>query len=197
MKFTGPCATPDTIDHPAHPDGGTWPFLMIHGDQATWADTRTELIGALIEGYDTLPDDPTGYERGFVARYTQAVAVATDAQTSVLLDAGEKGHFDPDALTRTPEGEERIQALFGERTVAYDPTGTALDSHRDETGTPVWDFDVPLVLVATDYAPYTGLPAPTGRVLYVDPSTETSYLDSLQSLNRVILFVGQDAEAVG
>lgn len=193
MKFTGPCGTPDTIDHPDHPNGDVWPFLMIHGDQATWADTRTELLGALIEGYDGLPDDPSGYESGFVARYTQAVAVATDVQTSVLLDAGEQGAFDPDALARTPEGEERLQVLFRERTISFDPTGTALDGQRDPAGNPVWDFDVPLVLIATDYAPYTDLREPTGRVIFVDPSTETTYLDSLQALNRVILFVGQDA----
>lgn len=189
MKITGPCGTPETIEHPERHDGGMWPFVMIHGDQATWADSRTELVGALIEGYEELGDNPAGYEAAFEARYTQAVALATSVQTSVLLDAAEAGTFDPADLVATPAGEEQLQAFFVERTVPFDPRGTALAGNVDDSGAPVWDHEVPLVLIATDYAPFTDRPLPTGRVVMIDPSNEKTYLDCLHALSRIVLFV--------
>lgn len=45
-----------------------------------------------------------------------------------------------------------------------------------------WQHVVPLVLIATDYLPFTGREAPTGNVLWLDPSTEVTYLRSLARL---------------
>ena len=45
---------------PGRSDGQQWPFAMLHrdqthGDLCTVADTNTELLGALIDGYADLP----------------------------------------------------------------------------------------------------------------------------------------------
>lgn len=189
MKVTGPCATPDTIEHPAHPDGGPWPFFMVHGDKATWADTRTELISALIDGYEDLPETPEGFEAAFDLRYAQAITLASDVQASMMAHAVESGAVDLGDLTSTPVGDEQFQALLTERTIPFDPRGTVLDTGDG----PVWDCEIPLVLIATDYAPFSGRPLPTGRVAFVDPSTETAYLDSLQAFGRVLVLSLQDA----
>jgi hypothetical protein len=190
MKTTGPCATPDTITHPPHPDSddGRWPFLMIHGSTAVWADTRTELIGELIAGYDDLADDPDGYQEATGLRYVQAVTVTTAVQTSVLLEAGESGAFDPAVLVTTPKGDEQLQALMIERTVPFAPApGTPLDGDGDDG--PVWDHEVPLVLIATDYAPFTDRARPTGRIIWFDPSNERTHLNSLADLGQIALFI--------
>lgn len=39
-----------------------------------------------------------------------------------------------------------------------------------------WNRVVPLVLVSSDYHPYTLVPAPTGNIIWLDPRTEESLL---------------------
>ena len=158
------------------PHESVWPFLMAHGDQITWADTRSELVGALIDGYDEIPDTPDGVTAATWARYRQSVAVAADVQASILADATDKGAFDPEQLAATPEGEAILNALMVERTVP-------LTEIRE------WTFEVPVVLIESDYAPFTERPRPEGRIIWIDPSDEARYLDSLERVRRVRVFV--------
>ena len=174
MKVTVDSPPPGTGPEPP-PHESVWPFLMAHGDQITWADTRTELVGALIDGYDGILDGPDGLAEATWARYRQAVAVAADVQASILLDATEKGAFDPEQLAATPDGEAVLNALMVERTVPL-------------TEMAEWTFEVPLVLVATDYAPFTDRPQPSGRIIWMDPSDEARHLDSLERVGRVRVF---------
>jgi hypothetical protein len=165
------------------PHESLWPFLMAHGDQITWADTRSELVAVLIDGYDEIADTPDGVTEATWARYRQAVAVAADVQASILADATDKGTFDPEMLAATPEGETILNALMVERTVPL-------------TEVSEWTFEVPLVLVDTDYAPFTERARPDGRIIWIDPSDEARYLDSLERVGRVRVFtIGTDTDA--
>lgn len=50
----------------------------------------------------------------------------------------------------------------------------------------VWPFEVPLYLLASQYAPYTDMPLPIGEhVVIVDPSTERTVLDGLGALGAI------------
>lgn len=51
--------------------------------------------------------------------------------------------------------------------------------------------DVPLVLVATEYAPYGTAVKPAGNVMWVDPFTETTFLDTLSEIGIVELLVNE------
>lgn len=189
MYLSGPCLTPETIEEPEHPEGDIWAFLMIHGEVATWADSLTELLTQIVEGYIFLEDTPEGHREALGLRYEQALSVATSTQTSFLIEGANRGEFDPDVMVGSPVGDEQLQALMIERTVAFDPSGTALDGFRDENGAPVWSHPVPLVLISTDYAPFTDLVAPTGNIVFIDPSSEATYLDSLHRVGRIVLLV--------
>ena len=47
------------------------------------------------------------------------------------------------------------------------------------------DLAVPLVVIATDYQPYTDRLAPNGRIVWLDPSTEVTFLRALDSLGII------------
>lgn len=50
-----------------------------------------------------------------------------------------------------------------------------------------WRRTIPLVLVVTDYEPFTMLRRPKGNVLWIDPSTETTLLDSAAGAGFITL----------
>lgn len=157
-------------------DGTQWPMALVRGDQTVFADTATELVGHLIEGYANLPDTEGGNAQALVARWRTCVATASDVQALICADRAAEGTFDPAA-----ESEEVLTALFSDKTVPVE-------------GFDTWDLgSVPLVLVATDYEPYTERVAPTGNVLWIDPSDEVAFLHSLTNLG-VIQFYTHDAE---
>ena len=175
MKVTVDSPPPGTGPEPP-PHESVWPFLMAHGDQITWADTRSELVAALIDGYDEIADSPDGVTEATWARYRQTMAVTADVQASILADATDKGAFDPEQLAATPEGETILTALMVERTVPF-------------TELVEWTFEVPLVLIESDYAPFTDRARPDGRIIWIDPSDERRYLESLERVQRVRVFV--------
>ena len=87
---------------------------------------------------------------------------------------GAEGDFDPEV-----ESEAVLTAIFAEKDQAV------LDIEE-------WDHKMPLFLIATDYAPYTKVPAPKGNVLWIDPATELTLLLSLQALGDFELLVNED-----
>jgi hypothetical protein len=50
---------------------------------------------------------------------------------------------------------------------------------------------VPLVLMTSDYVPFTERPAPTGNIFWLDPTTELTYLRSLDRLGVMKLLVSE------
>jgi hypothetical protein len=151
---------------PARPDGSPWPLLLVHGDRITGADTATELLGQLIPGYADLPGDDAGHDDALWRRYESAVATAGELQETLLATA--TAHDDFDAATA---GEQVLTALLIAKTSPYSG--------------PTWRQTVPLVLIDTDYQPFTARPRPDGRVIYLRPAQEHDYLASLAEAGLV------------
>lgn len=155
-----------------------FPFAISFNDSAVFADTRTELTSELIEGYAEIPEGEAGDEQALIARYRSAVDIANATQGLIAGQASESGQFD-----QTTETEDVLTALFTEK-----------DQKIDEIAE--WNHSVPLVLVASGYAPYNSTPRPTGNVLWLDPFTETTYLQTLAEIGLIELVVRDDqAEA--
>lgn len=164
-------ALPDTL--PVREDGTAYPFALAWQDRAVLADTRTELTAEIIEGYAELPEGEEGDTEALYARYRTSVQIANTIQQVLAANATEEGTFDPSL-----QSEDVLTAIFTDRS-------EKIDEITD------WTHDVPLVLLATEYAPYVTAVRPTGNVLFVDPYTETTFLESLSNLGVVELFVNE------
>lgn len=152
---------------PEHPDGEPWPYAALDAEGVvTLSDTATELVAKAIEGYDTMGDDAA-----LAARYDSLVELGERLQEHLRSAACVDGRWDPAAAT-----EETLTALYRPRTVAF-------------TEAAAWEHEVPLVAVSTDYQPFTDRPAPTGRLVWLDPSTELTYLQTLDRIGAIELHV--------
>lgn len=89
----------------------------------------------------------------------------------VLALRGSRHRRDLDAA-----GEDVLTALFSSRS----------KPHEDGD----WYHDVPLVLIATDYEPYTDRKRPSGKIVWISPETEVTFLRALEVLGlfELLLF---------
>lgn len=159
---------------PLREDGTNYPFLMAYQNRVVMGDTRTELVADLIPDYAGIDASTTeGIEKSLVTRYECLVNVANQLQQLLAAEAANNGTFDPQVET-----EDVLTALF---------------TSRDERITVgEWKPELPpLVLLATDYAPYTGDTRPTGNVKFLDPHTETTFLDTLHGVGAIELYVNE------
>lgn len=156
-------------------DGEPWPFALSNGDTSVFADSAHDIIAHLIPGYgdlDTAEDATEAHDQALLLRWQTAVLTASDVQAAICGDRVHEGKFDP-----ATESEDALTALFGDKTVAVE----GFDS---------WDNEhVPLVLIATDYEPYTERDLPTGNVLWIDPSDEIAFLNSLANLGVIEFYI--------
>lgn len=151
----------------ADPIPGGYRFALTHGDgQVTVSDSLTGLVTVIIPDYPSLNTDPDAVADATLARVDHLTMVAAGVQDAILQTAAENGTFDPFECD-----DETLTALMCDRRVAY----TGGD----------WTGDVPLVLLATDYQPYTPLKAPTGNTILLDGATEEAFLTSLASVGLV------------
>jgi hypothetical protein len=180
---------------PERPDGGPWPYAAVGLSGDTYfADSVTEIIEATLPGYADLKfvDDAgnvefidEGNDVALVMRYDDLIGYATGLQQSIAGTAIERGDFDP-----TLVGEDVLTALFAERIVPFE--GVPLtDDANDPRVNLEWDLEVPLVLMTSDYVPFTERPAPTGNIFWLDPTTELTYLRSLDRLGVMKLLVSE------
>lgn len=165
-------ALPETL--PVREDGTAYPFALAWEDKAVLADTRTELTAELIEGYGDLPETEEGDTEALYARYRTSVQVANTLQQVLAANATEEGTFDPSL-----QSEDTLTAIFTDRAEKIDEISE-------------WTNAVPLVLVATEYAPYGTAVKPAGNVMWVDPFTETTFLDTLSEIGVVEFFVNEN-----
>lgn len=160
---------------PDHPENEPWAHvLLLPNGRCHFADTATELIDKILssEDVDYLGMDSDG---ALIARYEAAVAMAATIQTGLNRKAVESG-----TLVLEQAGETVLTALHVEKTVPWEGMPDA--GFGDEAR---WTHDVPLVLIATDYYPYTQRQKPTGNLAWIDPGTETTFLSSLNGLGLV------------
>lgn len=167
----------DLTTVPPHPHGQEWAYALTIREERSdgpvdvvhFADGPTDLVSILIPGYSAIPRNAAGDEYALLERYRYAVGIAQLHQEKLLADAVTDSSFDPAAAT-----EQLLTDLLASKAVPAD-----VDA---------WDEAVPLVLIATDYAPATSRPAPTGNVLFVDPHTEAGLLESLDLIGVFCLF---------
>ena len=164
-------ALPDTF--PVREDGTPYPFALAWEERAVLAESRTELTAEIIEGYADLPETEEGDTEALYARYRTSVQIANTLQQVLAANATEEGTFDP-----STQSEDVLTAIFTDRSEKIDEIAE-------------WTNTVPLVLVATEYAPYSTATKPAGNVLWVDPFTETTFLDTLSDLGLVELFINE------
>ncbi|GAA4035553.1 hypothetical protein GCM10023063_20110 [Arthrobacter methylotrophus] len=165
-------ALPETF--PVREDGTQYPFALAWENRAVFAETRTELTAELIDGYAELPETEEGDTGALYARYRASVQIANTLQQVLAASAVEEGTFDP-----STQSEDALTAIFTDREQKIDEIAEWTNQ------------DVPLVLVATEYAPYSTATRPAGNVLWVDPFTETTFLKTLSDIGIVELIVNE------
>lgn len=138
-------------------------FALIDNStlEVTTSDSIMELTDSILAGHRTETAD------GRLALRHDALADrANTLQALIVADA--------DAQTL---GEDALTVMLHDRrteTVIFDG----------------WESVLPLFLMATGYAPFTDVPRPSGAtIVWLDPHTERTFLDSLASLGAVQLFV--------
>ena len=149
---------------PAH-GGGPWPFVFVGPDgAAVFSDTRTEIVDAMIDCYPAVLDPLSMDDQALEARIDSLASLGSQAQAGILASLSDQ--------------EELLPLLD-------DVKLTALFAPKDSWPIPIttWDEQIPLLLLATNFAPFTETPAPSGeRIIWLDPTTETTYLDALSKL---------------
>jgi hypothetical protein len=154
---------------PRKPDGSNYEYAVIVGDTMRLADTYTALVGAIIDGYDDIADDDN--DAAMSARYHHARSFAA------VLQAGYNGQADDQGALAECDAAQ-VDALFADKVNAYS---------ADVFGSLDWDAPVPLVLIDGDYEPFTGLPAPTGNIAWINAVEEQAFVNSLHDLGAIQL----------
>ena len=168
----------EELDAPDSPDGESYQHALLYGDsQAAFADRLSELIDLILPGYGDLAETPEGDDEALIQRHRHLVEVANSVQADYNHQAVDRGLLDPattDENLLTATAHDRAQSWSGLHSEGSDRPGFN------------WDLAFPLVLIATDYAPYVAdRPTPTGTVVLLDPYDETTYLESLNRLGFV------------
>lgn len=83
------------------------------------------------------------------------MATATELQETLLATAAVHGDVDP-----ARADEASLTALLPDKTAPY--------------GEPVWRQQVPLVLIDTDYEPFTVRPRPGGKIVFLPRRRNTT-----------------------
>lgn len=172
MMDTHALLSPDQ-ELPAHPDDEKWAFVMVVGDQRIVADTATELLSVVIEGYENAADEV----QAFTLRFDHAVVTARTYQDLYLTSFSSSEHagdfFTNDAL---------LSAVMSPKYDAVNPEWIPQDGWSGQQ-LPV------LVVVSTLYAPYQPHVVPAGdNILVLDPYSEINYLRSLSTSGQFELY---------
>lgn len=161
-----------SLGHASADDLG-WRFVMEHSGKTIYADTRTELVGHILgPEYDALPDDPESNDRAFVMRAGSAIVTADLIQQIIAAGEAERGSWNAGAPS-----DYELTAFLTSRA----------DHPTELLGITEWRHPVPLVLVRSHFEPYARRAVPTGDIAWIDPTNETTFLDSLAALGQLSL----------
>lgn len=163
---------PSAGSFPTNDTGSSYRFALVRGEVSTFSDDLADLVEAIIPGYAVLDND-----EALIARWQCAAATATQVQ-ELLAVAND--------LNPGTESEDVLTAIFTDRANPL-PEGSLTAG--------AWEHRVPLVLLATDYEPFTSTPAPTGKVQFVDPFSDRAFLNTLAQLG-LCQFYTHDANAI-
>lgn len=155
-------------------------LLIVDGSgRMHFADSAAELVCKDLDGYAAIPDTDEGHDEALIRRYDHLIAMSEVAQQWMADEAAKRG-----LLKLEGADEYELTAIYSPRTTPFE--GIPIGGGRKNYD---WQANPPLVLCATDYVPYTNRTMPTGRIIWVDPSTELSYLRSLANLGLVEFYV--------
>jgi len=160
---------------------------MAYAGMITQSDTLTGLVDALFTGYADLPDIvvPADLPK---AALTIRTAIAEDMVMTLRdIHATAAAH-----AAGVDLADKSIQELAREavsKDVTTDPAILAdvdamMGAHPSFPVLPgaAWELSLPVVAVTSSYATPDGyLPLPTGNVILIDPTTDSTLLRSLQS----------------
>jgi len=152
--------------NPTRPDGTGWTHTMVlHDGSVVYADTAAEVVDEFMPGYLDADEDARA-----AARIRHARKLAAVAQRLMIERARAAGVFDPD---------DPAQAQIDELLAMDKGLSLGLEL-PDAPGRPAdWLPAVGLVLLTTSYEPHTDQPRIGGNVVWIDPTTDDAYLDSL------------------
>ena len=149
-----------------------WLYKLTRPDgHVISSKTATGLVEQVIDGYADIPDTDEGHDEALIARYEFLRLLANNLQSSLCADAANNTDFDPNKLS-----QDELEALFNDRAEPF--MGVEGDDGEVFFN---WTHPVPLVVIDTDYEPYTDRPAPEGRVVSLNPATEVTFLKSLDT----------------
>lgn len=159
--------------------GEAFPMMVQYsgGWLQCWCEDPEEAVSALIGNPAYLNE--TDQQARLVARVKAAMRLSVVVQAEQIHDAQYDKRWD--WLTE-PEKAMLFQVRISQ------PKGL----HEDLFGAPWWTADVPLVVVSTGYEPWVEQVLPLGgpdRVWVIDPLTPEDFLDSLEDLGIIRLFV--------
>lgn len=171
--------------HPTDPavapipdQGGSYRFELSYSDdyRRAYADTLTELCGALIEGYDPAA----------IAEHLSGQGVPNDQLETEVL-----GECDELRILYAVGVQVRLQAAINAVEPIEDlPPEQQAKLFGDRVHQPAidhWDADIPIVLSTHDYQPYGPLHKPDGNIIWIDPRDESTFLISLGAAGIVRL----------
>jgi hypothetical protein len=178
----------DEMEAPLLPGGEPYPYVVVYGDgSSTYSDSLTEIIGVGIPEYALLGDSDADDDRRLEMRYDDLRSFADILQRWLTGDGIERGLVDVLSI-----GDTSLTALMSERINPFEGVSVDEDS---EVLSFEWTCPIPLVLFVTDYAPYANRTAPTGNIIWIDPSTELTFMQALNALGVVDFMVpSQGAE---
>lgn len=168
--------TEDTI-LPRDENGTEWPFILIQGSTAYQAHSRTELVSAIIDGYEDIAHSAEGDTEALLARIDAAIEIASKLQ-------GEATAFAADELgINFEEFPELAELVFTPKEVALTIEGG-------------YDYDLPLYLVTSTYDAVES-DVPQGEaIIVIDPSNEATFLSSLVATGLCDLRVVSDSSLI-
>ena len=167
--------TEDTI-LPKDENGAEWPFILIQGSTVYQAHSRTELVSAIIDGYEDIPHTTEGDTEALLARIDAALEIASKLQGEANAAATNEHGIN---FEEFPELAELV----------FTPKETALTI---EGG---YDYDLPLYVVTSTYDAVES-DVPEGEaIITIDPSNEATFLSSLVAIGLCDLHVLSDNDA--
>lgn len=158
---------------PLNDDGEQYPFVISFAsegvftealsDSVVFADTRTELVAHILPSYGEIPEGEDGDNTAFLTRHEAALVLASALQEHVAAHAVNSGAWDHAAAS-----EDVLTAIFTPRA-----EGPAFSGE--------WTEPVALLQVTTQFAPYTEREPVTGNVVWIDPTDEKTFLETLSA----------------
>jgi len=139
----------------------THALLVATDSTVIYGDSVSELVDHLLDGHSA-----AALDEQLEMRLEALANAAAHAQAAVLADHPVEG-LDEDTLT----------------VFMHDRLATVIAFEE-------YDGEIPLFLLATSYAPFSAVPAPAGKaIVWLDPSTELTFLQSLGATGAVELLV--------